>query len=578
MTARIWRNLAILIAVAGAVDPAVTSSHRVKPDVAVIGAGGPGDAALADRIVRQLSSSFTVVRGPFTGAAAVVAVGDRLPSTAAAFGTPAFAVVPEPAAAHVTIDNLIPPGRLHVHSRGTLTVDVRARHARGRRLSVTLRATFAEATGAKAVALDRVTQEVTSDDESRRVALTFAPATVGVTPLDVVATIDDTPARDTASVAIDVRTDRRAVLVFDGRPSWMSTFVRRALEADPRFVVTSRVVTSREGSVDRGLPPALDLASLALFDAVVIGAPDALGARDVAGLDAFLRDRGGAVVLLLDQPPAGPLQQLAAVGKWNHAEQDGPKVLRFEGSSGSEPPDLSASELAWPAALPIGATALTEAEGRPVIWRTPMGAGRLVVSGALDAWRSRGADTLGFDRFWRSLVADAAAATPSALDVTLTPSMVEPGQRTNVSVSVRGGDARPSEALTATLGKSRVTLRPEARAGSFSATLRAPDTAGTYPIQVTGQGHDATVALVVANGVAPAAAIDRDLLAAWTASRGGQIVPESRLSGLSAAISQALAPPVRDETWHPMRSAWWIVPFTLALGLEWWTRRRAGRR
>jgi hypothetical protein len=108
--------------------------------------------------------------------------------------------------------------------------------------------------------------------------------------------------------------------------------------------------------------------------------------------------------------------------------------------------------------------------------------------------------------------------------------------------------------------------------------MRGPDTAGTYAIRISGQGYDATAPLLVATTPAAASAIDRDLLAAWTTSRGGQIVPESQLSGLVPAIATALAPPVRDETWHPMRSAWWIVPFTLALGLEWWTRRRVGLR
>jgi hypothetical protein len=32
----------------------------------------------------------------------------------------------------------------------------------------------------------------------------------------------------------------------------------------------------------------------------------------------------------------------------------------------------------------------------------------------------------------------------------------------------------------------------------------------------------------------------------------------------------------RAETWHPMRSAWWIIPFALALSGEWWLRRRRG--
>lgn len=565
--ARICRLLAILIAVAGAVDPAITSNQRVKPDVAIVAGSGPGDDALADRVARELSSSFTVVRGPFAGAAAVVSAGDRVPGSAALFESPAFAVVPEPTASHVTIEHVIAPARLHVHARAALTVDVRARQAAGRRVTVTVRQ--------GAVAVDESTFDAASADETRRIALTIAPAAVGVTPLEIVAAIDGTPASDAASVAVDVRSDRRAVLVFDGRPSWMSTFVRRALEADPRFVVTSRVVTSREASIDRGAPPpaALDLASLSLFDAVVVGAPDALSTRDVAGLDAFLRDRGGAVVLLLDESPGDrPFARLLDVRKWEHAELESPKALTAAA-------DLSVTEIAWPAALPPGAAVLASADQRPAIWRTPTGPGRLVVSGALDAWRARDASSLAFDRFWRSLVADAAMATPPIADVTLTPPLIEPGARTQISVTLAPGRAPAGDdPLIATLGDTRVRLRPGERAGHFTGTLRGPDTAGTYPIRVSGQGYDASASLVVATRPAAASAIDRDLLAAWTSSLGGQVVPESQLSSLIPAISRVLAPPIRSETWYLMRSAWWILPFTLALGFEWLMRRRSGLR
>ena len=577
--ARLWRIVAIAIAVAGAVDPAITSSSRVKPDVAIVAGSAAGDATLADGVARQLATSFTVIRGPFAGAAAMVTVGDRLPSSLAPFESIAFAVVPEPAGPWVSIEHVAATDRLHLHARATVTVEVRSRHAMGRRLSVILRTD---------VALDEVTQEIASDDETRRIELTLTPAATGTTALAIVATIDGTPARATADLVTDVRSDRRAVLFFDGRPSWMSTFVRRALEADPRFVVTSRVVTSRDASVDRGAPPpgALDLATLSLFEAVVIGAPDAISARDVDGLEAFLRTRGGAVVLLMDQAPdARPSARLTEVARWQTAEHDAPRSIRSggptvresQGSAPIGPSPLFASELAWPAELPAGSQALAVDDARPIVWRTPVGPGRIVVSGARDAWRFRDADAMAFDRFWRSLVADAAMATPPMIDVSLSPAIVAPGERTTLTVIVRdlapaAGDV--TEPLVATLG----LLWPDARPGHFTATIRGPDTAGTYPIQIRGRGYDASASLVVATGATQATAIDRDLLAAWTTSRGGQIVPESRLSGLDEAISRVLAPPVRDVTWHPMRSAWWIMPFALALGVEWWSRRRAGLR
>src|SRR6185503_11402090 len=111
---------------------------------------------------------------------------------------------------------------------------------------------------------------------------------------------------------------RFSVLFFDPRPSWMSTFVRRTIERDPRFVLTSRVVTSRNVSTDAGRPPARldDIIALASFDAIVIGAPDALTAADVTGLEAYLRRRGGGVVFLFDQRAPGAYERLTNAGGW----------------------------------------------------------------------------------------------------------------------------------------------------------------------------------------------------------------------------------------------------------------------
>jgi len=81
------------------------------------------------------------------------------------------------------------------------------------------------------------------------------PVGVGAAALRVVATLSGTADSAAADMVVDVRDARWSVLFFDPRPSWQSTFVRRAIERDPRFVVTSRVVTSRNVSVDAGEPP-----------------------------------------------------------------------------------------------------------------------------------------------------------------------------------------------------------------------------------------------------------------------------------------------------------------------------------
>ena len=86
--------------------------------------------------------------------------------------------------------------------------------------------------------------------------------------------------------------------MFDTRPSWLSTFVRRAVASDPRFVVTSRVQTSRGAGVTAGRAPvALGAPGvLDAFDVVIVGAPNGLTAADASSLETYMRDRGGRVV------------------------------------------------------------------------------------------------------------------------------------------------------------------------------------------------------------------------------------------------------------------------------------------
>ena len=57
---------------------------------------------------------------------------------------------------------------------------------------------------------------------------------------------------------------------------------------------------------------------------------------------------------------------------------------------------------------------------------------------------------------------------------------------------------------------------------------------------------------------------------------GGDTISASRLGDLPGQIAAVVRPAPRAITWRPMRSPWWILPFTLALAGEWWLRRRRG--
>jgi hypothetical protein len=67
-------------------------------------------------------------------------------------------------------------------------------------------------------------------------------------------------------------------------------------------------------------------------------------------------------------------------------------------------------------------------------------------------------------------------------------------------------------------------------------------------------------------------------LALLAESHGGINVTPDRLADLETHLRRNVtASPIRTTS-HPMRSAWWIIPFAACLTGEWWLRRRKGLR
>lgn len=487
MTLTVCRVVAWLIVMASVIDPVIALTLPTRPRVALVTDQRLPDPSLVDRTERALRSRFTVVRGVSSNPAAVVSIGYQLPGVGARGIARAFAVVPEPRLPFAAIASVQAADQPLLQSRLPITLVVRTMAARGKSLVVTLRRHGA--------ALDRVTREISGDDTAERIELQFTPSAAGEVSLTVEAQIGDGPAAATTVTRV-VRNERWAVLFFDRRPAWTSTFVRRAIETDPRFVVTSRSATSRTGpAITAGQPPASLAATPALdaFDAIVVGAPEELTDDDVTGLTKLMRERGIGVVLLLDeQDPSkqsAAFQRLTGVKSWAFTERANPFGTP------------SASAVLTPSPLPRWAEPLEHSTAdAPVaaVWRTPFGRGAVVVSGALDAWRYRDTRDDVFGVYWRRVIADAAQ--------------------------------RPSSTV------ADVASQP---------------------------------------GVEPD---ERALLRSWTAARGGRVLGESALGELPAALAAAVPPVSERRPARPMQSPWWMVPFGIALGIEWWTRRRTGLR
>jgi hypothetical protein len=315
---------------------------------------------------------------------------------------------------------------------------------------------------------------------------------------------------------------------------------------------------------------------LTAFDLVVASTPEALSERSAASLETYLRNREGAVVVVPGEQNAPVLSRLTGVSTWTVERR--PALETVTAQAGS----WTASEFLWPGRFPLGAEPLTGcvSPGRCAVWRVPLGGGRVIVSSALDGWRTQSAESSAFASFWRSVVGDEAAATPRPIEVSLVSRSVEPG----AIVSARVEAIATSGALRAEWQNTEGAVQPvrlwPRKAGDHAAEFQAPAVPGRYRLVVTGAGHEARAEFIVGE---PGQHIDpvpasSDHLAAFASSRGGAVIPMTELATLRARLSAAAPTTTHDTPSNPMRSPWWMIPFAGLLTAEWWSRRRRGAR
>ncbi|MEO7361726.1 MAG: hypothetical protein ABI120_15450, partial [Gemmatimonadaceae bacterium] len=497
-----------------------------------------------------------------------------------------FAVTPDVFASHVAVERVLVPALSALDARVPVTAVLHVQKAIGKQLELRLLS--------NGNVVDRVTRSVPSDDARMNVPLTYVPTGAGTTTLRVTANVAG--GTDSASVdaVINVREQKWAVLFFDARPSWMSTFVRRAVERDPRFAATSRVVTSTNVSTDAGTPPGTldDPTVIDRYDAVVVGAPEALSERDVQGLENFLRRRGGSVVLLFDGNKSGKYERLAEFTTFTNTANSQPAIISDVGGDSIA---MRTTEWMWPNRLPSGANVLAWSDAknadvaarRPIVWTAQAGAGRVVVSGALDAWKFRDERSSGFEKFWQQTIGAAAGRSVPAIEIEFAARPFEPGEAVEIIVTsraaalaeLRAGLTLRTEmavALVTDSGRSAVRVWPTGTPGSFRGTLRAPGQPGTYSLIAAASGSSAARGLVVSRDVRVENSREPGLLASFVNAHGGSVVAAEQLAELPALLERVLQPTLRRVVWHPMRSAWWLLPFAAALSLEWYLRRRSG--
>ena len=157
------RGVALAIALAALLDPAITRDRRTKPVVIVSAMDSARDARLADAVTNALRGRFSVARSPVAGASGAVIVGDGLPTSSDEIPSPAFVVVADSGQRTVSIDRLEVPQDATLDERVPVLATVSVRGAAGRSVDVTVRVAGA--------AMDRVTHRVARESTFSTVAV-----------------------------------------------------------------------------------------------------------------------------------------------------------------------------------------------------------------------------------------------------------------------------------------------------------------------------------------------------------------------------------------------------------------------
>lgn len=603
------RSLAILIAVLGMIDPALTLERPSRQPLTIAMQREPASAAGIERhgteagqrawasavaLERLLSNDYDVrvrqigsadrAAACTSGTPCVLVGGDQWPAPISDGRSPIVGAVrvAAPEGASVAIANATVPTATHRSAVGRLDVRLIGRGVSGQRSTIEVLD--------EDVPVGRATHEWTGDAEAT-VGIDWWPMDSGVRKLSIRATRPDAGGGedDRVDVGAVVDADPHRVLVYDTRPSWTSTFVRRAIERDRRLSVRVVARLGPQLQVTAGEPFRMDEAALADASAVVIGALDALSSRDVDVLETFVRVRGGSLILVPDRKPTGPAARLIPSSSIERLE---PAPVRVG--------DWRASELLVFRDVPAGASTLARAGNDAVVIAVPSGNGRVIVSGAMDAWRYRDADGDAFDRAWQSLIADAAAAGGRPLEVTFDSAAVRLAETGRVSVRVRsmtppnGGVAVSASLACGDMlgrrsrdeGGRALRLWPTGDRRVFEGRF-APSEAGTCRVAVSSStpvaGSATADLVVIGSDPAKETATMQERATGGTLERiarrsDARIIAPGDETTLAGDVRRLAPVQTAAASVRPMQSPWWIVPFAGCLGAEWWLRRRRGLR
>lgn len=565
----VLRTVAVAIAVAAMIDPVLTLSRPIPHRVVVARLASTDVEGVASAIRSALAGAEVSVRAisngrlPCAPGEACVMVADGsvaadIPDDAA--GPVSLIRAALLAGPNLAVQSVVTALTQSTAGSGIARVSLSGTGMTGRRTE--LRITDGDATVGSAVHEWKTDGDATVDVPWWPLGDGARALHVAALPFDGEVSVSD----NALDVGVTVSSARARVLVFDVRPSWASTFVRRALEDDPRFQVEHRTALA-PGLVAATAGGRLDAGTLDAVPVAVIGGPEGLGAGDVTLLERYVQERGGTLILVPDREISGAAAQLVT-GRWTE---------HLEASPSPAGPLRASETLRLAEASPFDIV-LATLSNRPAIVLSPSGRGRIVVSGAMDAWRFRDADGGASDRFWRSLVLESAAAG-AAVRIDLARPIAAPGIKVPFVVRyhrMAPMTANTVRALTTCNDRPAQSIRlwPQAAPGEFAGTVTTQGS-GSCEVRVTVDEAEPGIGGLAVTTGATASVSATMLQLERGAVRTGGVVGDA--GAVIAALATTVHDPAPAAVW-PMRSPWWMPLFVACLGLEWWLRRRAGLR
>ncbi len=592
---QVLRVLGVLCVAAAVVDPGCTVNRRPRLEVVVVGnlpdaigtrmigrvaAGAPwADVVDASRPVAAADTAPTpaarivigdavpVLRAVRARPAALTVRADDPALGLAWVGAPARVVAGLQAAVAVHVDG-VPPGSGRVRislrdessnlERGHLDVDAAA--ATNGRLQADV-PWLATRVGPSRLLVEAAYAAASGDGRSL--------PSEGVAPGVV------RPATP-VTVPVDVLPPELAVAVLEARPAWGARFARLAVADIDRLRLTTEVRTS-PGVVVRTASSSADRPTPASDPAVwLVGGVEALTPADVTRLERAARDSGRAVVLLLDgEPGSGPWRRLwpgptgrmrsAARPIWGHLAGHRWKLREWL------EPILSTG------VVPL---AYLDSGSVPFIAGRALGAGRVVLVGALDAWRWRADADVEFEAGWRAIIQRLAADVPPPVEVISW--ATGPLARTlHVEVRLRPDVASRAgmvvRAITDATGEQPLPLVRLAE-GRWRGAMRIPRVSSPR-VDVDVRDGTEVVGQVrtVVDAAPPAAPGSWEDVVRHQAGLGALAADASSLPRTLEALRGRLALRAVGP-WHPTRTVWFAALALTLLGAEWMLRRLHGER